>query len=145
VTAAAAEPAADAGGRGLLAAARASYGCALLIAPGAVIYLATGHPAGRRARRLARLLGARHLIQATVTSLAPLPCVLTVGAGVDGLHAASMVMLAAADRGARRAALTDAVAESVFAAAGVSAAGRAPAPAVTARTRPFGRGYGGSG
>jgi hypothetical protein len=125
VTAVAAETAANAGGQALLAATRASYGGALLIAPGAVIYLATGRRPGRTARRVARLLGARHLIQAGVSAFAPMPAVLAAGAGVDAVHAASMVILAAADRGARRAALTDAVAESVFAAAGVSAAGRA--------------------
>jgi hypothetical protein len=123
VTAAAAETAADAGGQAPLTAIRASYGGALLIAPGAVIYLGTGRCPSRRARRVARLLGARHLIQAGVSTLAPLPSVLAAGAGVDGLHAASMLMLAGADRGGmRRAALTDSLAEALFAAAGVSAA-----------------------
>ena len=41
---------------------------------------------------------------------------------VDAVHAASMVALAAADPGSRRAALTDALAESLLAAAGFSAA-----------------------
>lgn len=42
---------------------------------------------------------------------------------VDGLHASSMLMLATVGRRERRAALADALAEALFAAAGVSAAG----------------------
>jgi hypothetical protein len=110
------------GARRLLPAARASYGVALVLAPGPVIYLATGSFPGRRARRVARVLGVRHLIQAAISSLAPLPGVLAAGAAVDAVHAASMLVLATADRGSRRAALTDALAESLFAAAGFSAA-----------------------
>jgi NADP-dependent 3-hydroxy acid dehydrogenase YdfG len=52
-----------------------------------------------------------------------LPGVLAAGAGVDVLHTASMIMLAAVDRRSRRVALTDALAESLFAAAGISSAG----------------------
>jgi hypothetical protein len=101
---------------------RAGYGVLLVAAPGVVIHLATGQPPGRRARRIARLLGARHLFQAAVSAFAPAPGVLAAGAGVDALHTASMLMLAAVDRSSRRAALTDALAESLFAAAGFSSA-----------------------
>jgi hypothetical protein len=101
--------------------ARAGYGAALVLAPGPAILLATGRLPGRRACRVARLLGARHLAQATLTALTPLP-VFGAGAGVDALHAASMLMLAAVDRAARRAALTDTVAEAAFAATGLAAA-----------------------
>jgi hypothetical protein len=109
--------AAAAGGRALQL-ARAGYGAALLLQPGPAIRLATGHRPSRRACRVARLLGARHLAQATLTAFAPRPGVFAAGADVDVLHAASMVMLAAADRAARRTALTDAVAEAALAAAG---------------------------
>jgi hypothetical protein len=102
--------------------ARAGYGAALVLAPGPAILLATGRLPGRRACRVARLLGARHLAQATLTALTPLPAVFGAGAEVDALHAASMLMLAAVDRAARRAALTDTVAEAAFAAAGLAAA-----------------------
>jgi hypothetical protein len=101
---------------------RAGYGAALLLAPVLTIRLATGSPPGRRARRVARLLGARHLAQATLTTFAPLPGAFAAGAGVDALHAASMLILAAGDRAARRAALTDTAAEAAFAAAGLAAA-----------------------
>jgi hypothetical protein len=97
---------------------RASYGVALVLAPGPVILLATGRLPGRRARRVACLLGARHLLQAALTAAAPLPGVFAAGAAVDALHATSMLMLAAVDRSARPAALTDALFESLFAGAG---------------------------
>jgi hypothetical protein len=68
--------------------ARAGYGAALVLAPGPAILLATGRLPGRRACRVARLLGARHLTQATLTAFTPLPAVFGAGAGVDALHAA---------------------------------------------------------
>ena len=101
---------------------RAGYGVALLLKPGLTIRLATGQPASRRACRVAWLLGARHLAQATLTALAPRPGVFAAGAAADALHAASMLMLAMVNGAARRTALTDAMAEAAFAAAGLAAA-----------------------
>jgi hypothetical protein len=121
-TATAAEPAGASGRRALLQLTRASYGVALVMAPGLMVYLATGHFPGRRGRRVAQLLGARHLIQAAVTAFVPERDVFMLGAAVDAVHAGSMVVLAAADPGARPAALTDAAAEVLFAAVGRSAA-----------------------
>ena len=95
--------------------------------PGLTIRLATGRPVSRRACRVARLLGARHLAQATLTAFVPLPGVFAAGAAVDALHAASMLMLAGVQRAARRTAVTDAVAEAALAAAGLAAA-TAPRP-----------------
>jgi hypothetical protein len=116
---AAAYPAARAAGRReRLQLIRASYGMALVMAPGLVIYLATGRFPGRRGRRVAQLLGARHLIQAAVTAFVPVPDVFALGAAVDAVHAGSMVVLGGADPAARHAALTDALAETVFAAMG---------------------------
>ena len=100
--------------------ARAGYGVALVIAPGTVIYLATGHVPSRRTRRVAQVLGARHLVQAGISAFAPAPGVLAAGAGVDSLHAASMLVLAMFGRGTRRAALTDVLAEALLAAVGFS-------------------------
>jgi hypothetical protein len=96
------------------------------MAPGLVIFLATGRFPGRGARRVAQLLGARHLAQAAVTAAAPLPDVFALGAGADAVHALSMLMLAVASPGARRAALTDALTEALFAATGWSASVGAP-------------------
>lgn len=124
MTAASGETRAAAGRQSLFPAIRASYGAALVLAPGIVIYLTTGRFAGRRARRLTQLLGARHLIQAGVSAFAPVPGVLALGAGIDSLHAASMLIFAAVGPRTRRASLTDALAELLFAAAGFR---RAPA------------------
>jgi hypothetical protein len=97
---------------------RAGYGMALLLGPGPAIRLATGRVPSRRARRVARVLGARHLVQAALTWIAPRPGVFAAGGQVDAVHAASMLLVAAADQAGRRAALTDAVAEAAFATAG---------------------------
>jgi hypothetical protein len=78
--------------RALLQMTRAGYGTALIVAPGPVICLATGRSPGRGECRAARLLGARHLVQAAVTALAPLPGVFATGAAVDAVHAASMLL-----------------------------------------------------
>jgi hypothetical protein len=106
---------------------RAGYGTALVLAPGPVIRLATGRPPGRRACQVARVLGARHLIQATLTAIAPRPGVLAAGGQVDAVHTVSMLVLAAVSRGGRRAALADALTEAALAAAGFSAGAEAGA------------------
>jgi hypothetical protein len=105
---------------------RAAYGAALVLAPGPVIWLATGQLPSRRARRVAQVLGIRHLIQAALSTAAPEPAVLAIGGQVDVVHAASMLLLAAVSRAGRRAALTDALTEAAFAAAGFSASGDPP-------------------
>jgi hypothetical protein len=138
--------------------ARAGYGVALVVAPQALIRL-TGDPVtgqapgerprpSRRACGVARVLGARHLIQAGLTAAAlraeepvsSLP--LGLGAAVDVLHATTMVGLAAVDRGARRVALADAGVEVALAAAGVlSAAKSQERGAQQSPGRPAGPGF----
>ena len=118
---------------------RAVYGAALLLRPGLTSRLATGHLPSRRACRVAWLLGARHLAQATLSALAPRPAVFAAGAAADALHAASMLMLAVVDRAARRTALPDAMAEAAFAAAGLAAAA-AYGGGTAAQPRPRARG-----
>jgi hypothetical protein len=103
---------------------RAAYGTALVLAPGPTIRLATGRVPGSRTCRVARVLGTRHLAQAALTAVAPRPAVFAAGGQVDAVHAASMLLLAAAGGSGRRAALTDALAEAAFAAAGWSASAR---------------------
>jgi hypothetical protein len=105
---------------------RAAYGTALILAPGGTIRLATGRVPGRRTCQVARLLGLRHLAQTALTAVAPRPAVYAAGGLVDAVHAASMLLLAAVDRSGRgpRAALTDALAEAAFAAAGWTASAR---------------------
>ncbi len=114
---------------------RAGYGVALVAVPGLLIGLA-GQKPGRRACGVARVLGARHLIQAGVTAAAQLAdpsdlAVLGGGVAVDLLHATSMVALGAVDRCVRRVTLTDAVVEMGFATAGALAAGAAVAASST--------------
>jgi hypothetical protein len=101
---------------------RAGYGLSLVLAPGPVIRLATGRPPGRRTCWAARVLGTRHLVQTALTAAAPKPAVFAAGGQVDTLHATSMLLLAAVSQGGRRAALTDALTEAAFAAAGFSSA-----------------------
>ena len=106
--------------------ARAGYGAALLCAPGPMIGVVTGQPPGRRARQIARVLGARHLAQAAITVLNPGPEVVALGVVVDLLHAASMFAFAAAVPDLRRAELADALAATALAVAepGLSSLGR---------------------
>jgi hypothetical protein len=108
---------------------RATYGAALVLVPGPVIWLATGQRPSRRACRVAQVLGIRHLIQAALTAAVPEPAALAIGGQVDAVHAASMLLLAAVSRAGRRAALTDALTEAAFAAAGLSASGVVWSPA----------------
>jgi hypothetical protein len=114
----------------LVTLARAGYGVALIGVPGLLIGM-TGEKPGPRACAVARVLGARHLIQAGVTAVSQLgdpggSVVLGGGAAMDLLHASSMVALGAMDPHARRAALTDASVETALAVIGVWAAGAAP-------------------
>jgi hypothetical protein len=102
----------------LFPAARACYGTALLCAPGLALGLATGQAPDRRARTVARVLGARHLAQAVLTLCRPRPAVFLAGAGIDACHAASMLALAAAGSHMRRAEIADAFAAAAFTAAG---------------------------
>ena len=100
---------------------RVGYGAALVLMPGTTIFLATGRLPGRRTRRVAQVLGVRHLAQAALTAAAPRPRVFAIGWQLDAVHAASMLLLAAVSRAARSAALTDALTEAAFVAAGFSA------------------------
>jgi hypothetical protein len=114
----------------LVTLARAGYGVALIGVPGLLIGL-TGQKPGPRACAVARVLGARHLIQAGVTAASQLgdpggSVVLGGGAAVDFLHASSMVALGVADGRVRRAALTDACVETALAAIGAWTATPAP-------------------
>jgi len=110
-------------GPGLLQPVRACYGGALLLAPGPVIRRVTGRPAGPRTRAVARLLGARHLLQAALTAAAgSSPPSLGLGVVIDLVHAASMAGLGLADQQVRRLTLTDVAIETTFAAAGASQA-----------------------
>jgi len=74
---------------GLLTGLRLAYGSVLLAAPGPVVQAAAGQPADTRARRVTRVLGARHLLQGIGTVGRPGPDVVGLGAEVDLVHAAT--------------------------------------------------------
>ncbi len=104
--------------------ARAGYGAALLCMPGPMIGVCTGQPPSPRARRVARVLGVRHLTQAALTAWNSGPEVVALGVVVDLLHAASMFALAAAaGQSLRRAELADALAATALAVAEPALAG----------------------
>lgn len=88
----------------------AGYGAALLIAPRQVLTVVGADPSQSGAVLAARILGARHLAQATLADRIPRGAAL-----IDGVHAASMLALAAAAPEHRRAALSSAAAAAVLA------------------------------
>jgi hypothetical protein len=77
----------------------------------------TGQPPSPRARRVARVLGLRHVAQAAVTAWAPERKVIAAGTAIDLCHAASMFAVAAARTPLRRAELTDALVATTLAVA----------------------------
>lgn len=106
---------------------RGTYGVLLVGAPGSLIRLAGGSAGDPRARAVARLLGARHLTQAVLAAVGPSPALLALGAEVDLLHSASMMVLGGVDAPSRRIAFADGVVAAAFAADGIAAARRAVA------------------
>jgi hypothetical protein len=113
-------------GRGrAAAAARAGWGCLLLLAPGRFAGIGTHPPIPRAAVTVVRVLGARQLLQAAVTAVAPTGRAAELSASVDALHAGTCIGLAAAWPRWRGAALADAVVATALAAAAWS--GRSPA------------------
>ena len=94
---------------------RAAYGLAGLLAPVRLAAMELGRPPGADATRVARLLGARHLVQAVVLLTTGGVTAHRVGAIIDGLHAASMLPLAALGSSHRRYYLTSGVVASTLA------------------------------
>ena len=103
---------------------RAGWGLLQLAAPGLVADRVLPAPLDHRATVVARLLAARQVLQAGLLRN-PGPMALALGAVVDGLHAASMIGLAAFNARRRRAALLDASIAATFAVSGALGARRA--------------------
>jgi hypothetical protein len=95
-----------------------------LLAPDRVLGIGGRPPIPAAAIAVARVLGARQLVQAAVTAVAPTGPVAGLGALVDGLHAGTNLGIAAVSPRWRRIALTDAVIAGGFAAAGWSGRSR---------------------
>jgi hypothetical protein len=93
---------------------RAGVGAVLALFPGRVASAAEGRPATPRACLVTRVLGVRHLVQATLTFVAPQLLTPVRGALVDGAHTATAVLLAARSPRHRRAALMNAALAATF-------------------------------
>jgi hypothetical protein len=110
----------------LLAGVRAGYGAVQLATPAWSAEQLLGGPLDPAALRVVRVLGARQLAQASLALAFPAGPWLGLGAGVDAMHALSMVGLAATGPRWRRPALVSGLMAAAFAAAGVLAARRIP-------------------
>ena len=108
------------GGRRLhpAAFARAASGIALLAWPQAIVAFAGGEPPARRWVIAARVLGARHLIEAAAVNAEPRAGFAWAGAGVDAVHALTAAGVAAYDDERRRMLLANFLGALGFALAG---------------------------
>ncbi|MDQ6806636.1 MAG: hypothetical protein M3065_17100 [Actinomycetota bacterium] len=107
-----------------LIAVRALWGTVLLIAPEVVLGDLPHQRVDRAARGFARVLGARHLTQAAITSRDATLGWVVAGAVADAIHAATMAALAALRPDRRKLALTNVATATALAAAGVAEARR---------------------
>jgi len=104
----------------MLIVVQALWGLALVLAPGRMLLLLGGASEDRTPKRILRILGARHLLQASAEQ-----CwggvTFELGIWADGLHALSGIGFAYFDARWRRAALTDATITGGFAVFGLAA------------------------
>lgn len=100
---------------------RAVAGVTLLLAPGAVLGDLPHRRIDGAARAFARVLGARHLLEAGMLWRRHSHRWILVGVGIDATHAATMAALALARPDERGLALTNALTASALAGAGVAA------------------------
>jgi hypothetical protein len=98
---------------------RAGWGVALLVAPRAVLNRVPGVRVERRALVVTRILGARHLVQASLSGIHPTPEILAAGVWVDAVHSFAAVGLAVVDRDRVRAGLADSIVAALWAGAGL--------------------------
>lgn len=106
---------------------RGFYGLAVTMGPASLLRLVGISDASPKATAIVRILGLRDVAQALVCAPAPTRSVVLLGAGVDGVHAASMVALAVSSPRWRRAALFSGTLSLTFALLGVRQASR-PCP-----------------
>ncbi|KAF0968312.1 hypothetical protein [Gordonia sp. YY1] len=105
---------------------RGTWGTVLLVGPRGVMR-ALGVHVDTSSIVVARILGARHIIQAASSGVNPSPEVLAVGVWVDAVHAATAIGLAAADTKRAHAGLLDALVAGIWAASGYRDLARARA------------------
>lgn len=111
-------------GASWLGLAEGCWGAALLLAPGRLLQSLAGKPIGQGVISVVRVLGARQLLQALITALRPTRRTLEVGAATDALHAATMVVSAAAKVGPRRLTTASATTAGAFTAAALTVSRR---------------------
>jgi hypothetical protein len=88
---------------------RIVYGTVLLTRPGALLASATGDHRSRGLRVVARLLGARHVVQGVITALVARPAVRRAGVRLDLAHAGTDVLYGMTHRRRVAPALLDAI------------------------------------
>ncbi len=103
---------------------RIAWGTVLLLVPGSGLRTIGAGPSDARTRRVARLLGARHLLQGLVAVRHRSRSAMLGGAAVDATHAATMLVLTIRRPDYRRPAIASALTAGCFAVAGLRAAGR---------------------
>lgn len=97
---------------------RAGWGAALLLAPGTVLSRVHGVQVDRKSLVISRILGARHLVQASLSGPSPTPEILAAGVWVDTVHSMTAVGLAVADGSRVRVGVVDAVVAGLWAVLG---------------------------
>lgn len=106
----------------VLSLGRAAYGAALLLGPARLLSLVSRPADDATGRVVARVLGARHVLQALLTGRRSGPPLLAAGSVVDGLHAATMLVVAARHGRHRVAALADGAVAAVLCGVGAQEA-----------------------
>ncbi|WP_253849415.1 hypothetical protein [Mycobacterium asiaticum] len=109
---------------------RMIWGAMLLTAPRVVLRSIHRVEVDQKAVVIARILGARHLAQASLSGIRPSPEIIAAGIWVDSVHALTALGLAALDRRRARGALTDAFVAALWALSGAHdlASGGTPPP-----------------
>ncbi len=100
---------------------RTLVGTALLTRPRALLMALSGQPVGEDVVIYARVLGARHLVEAGILWRWPTPAVIRAGATVDAIHAASSLALVKT-RHHPRLAIVNVASASMFALVGAALA-----------------------
>lgn len=97
---------------------RAGWGLTLLLAPRAVLARARAVRIDGRAVVVTRILGARQVVQASLSGTKPTPEILAAGVWVDAVHSLTALTLAVVDHRRVRVGVVDAVVAALWAALG---------------------------
>jgi hypothetical protein len=106
--------------RWIFGAVRAGWGTALILYPDVLVKVASGRTPTNTSRVVARVLGARQILQAAVTLRWPSRTVRDLGVVTDALHAASGLAFAVPRTPWRRLAFLDSTVAATFATVGAA-------------------------